>query len=137
MKRTFLLAALLLLTCCASTTTRSPLARFPWIDAARFPPPVLAWKCEPGVRLSDGSVYCHPDPDQQPTMSPAANLVASGDQATALDCARDARLDSPCAKHCHDVTGVPMGCVATCELIQGIDRRGECPPQVPPGVPPR
>jgi hypothetical protein len=117
MKRTALLAALLLLAGCTSAT-RSPLARFPWIDAIRHAPPVLVWKCEPGVRLSDGSVYCHPDPDAPPAMDRRAHLL-SPPESLAGFAKMDTNPNAPCAKYCRGPETMPPGCWDYCRRLAG------------------
>jgi len=115
---------------CASTT-RTPLARFPWIDAIRHAPPVLVEKCERVWLVSTNSdaVFCHPDPDQPPGMDQAARLVGGYDVDTTTDRLfhlLDANPNGACAATCKGPAPA-LGCWATCQLLRGYDIRLEDP----------
>lgn len=129
MKRAALLAALLLLAGCASTT-RTPLASFPWINAIRHAPPVLAWRCESARGDIRGDfVFCHPDPDAPPQMDQAAHLSYDPDGTGGWSKVDSDPAATPCLKHCGDPAH--PGCWGICERA-GIDPRS--PQQkAPPG----
>ena len=105
------------------------LSRFPGINAARFPPPKLAMKCETVRAFGSGSgvtTFCHPDPDDPPHTDAAARLVYDPDGSggwAAID--RDPEA-TPCLKHCDSRH---PGCWGICERA-GIDPR--CPQQEAP-----